>query len=312
MNSLLAQLDQGLIDAFTLEEISQISQGTTSQSELGTKFGANADVEVGAGALPGGGFRLGFNAGGNESESEISSVEIIDGQKDLLNKRFHDHALNILIKRLQAEDIIVHDDYNEGDLIKVTGDFDFYDFSLINVATNPKLWREIISWDDSNKSNIFTPEEAKRVVEKLSSGRNLTKKEKTHKGEAIRVHEINVETENIINVMKNLEVFSSTAEKLFKDLTLIKSNKLIGLLKKDFLRESTESLSFRGSNSRKATFLGRVIGVKDEIVDGTNMDEFSPHELNKIPNIMLDILLGSFNIIENGDTLISPIAIYYE
>src|SRR5690625_2666018 len=173
MNSLLAQLDQGLIDAFTLEEISQISQGTTSQSELGTKFGANADVEVGAGALPGGGFRLGFNAGGNESESEISSVEIIDGQKDLLNKRFHDHALNILIKRLQAEDIIVHDDYNEGDLIKVTGDFDFYDFSLINVATNPKLWREIISWHISKEIRVFTPEEAKRVVEKLSSGRNL-------------------------------------------------------------------------------------------------------------------------------------------
>ena len=312
MNSLLAQLDQGLIDAFTLEEISQISQGTTSQSELGTKFGANADVEVGSGALPGGGFRLGFNAGGNESESEISSVEIVDGQKDLLNKKFHDYALNILIKRLENESLIVDKEFREGDLIKVTGNFDFYDFSLISTSTSPDLWAEVMSWDESDKSELFTAKDAQKVFNKLEAGKRLTEKEKIYQEEALRIHAINIEKQNIVNTMKKLEVLSSMAEKLFKNLTLIKSNKLIGLLKKDFLRESTESLSFRGSNSRKATFLGRVIGVKDEIVDGTNMDEFSPHELNKIPNIMLDILLGSFNIIENGDTLISPIAIYYE
>lgn len=312
MNSLLAQLDQGIINDYTLEETTQTSQGTTAQSALGTEFGTKAGLSLDTGFLPGGGLNFSVNAGGNESESEISSYKIIEGQRDLLNKKFHDYALNILLNKLNDNNMIVKENYGEGDLIKITGKFDFYDFSLIRIASDPLLWKELISWEEFGRETTITVQEAKKVYEKVMAGKQLTKKEQENKDEALTTHLKNVEIQNIVDVMSKLAVHSSTTDKLFKDLTFIKSSNLVGLLKKQFLRESTESLSFRGSNTREATFIGRVIGIKEVVIDGTNLQDFSPSEINKIPNILLDILLGSFDILEVGDTLISPIAIYYE
>ena len=169
-----------------------------------------------------------------------------------------------------------------------------------------------MSWEDYDSVYDFTEKEAKRVYDKVTSGKNLTNKESAIKNEALIYHKKVVEREEITRIMKMLETYSSTTNQLFKDLTFVKTNNLVGLLKKKFLRESTESLSFRGENTRKAKFLGRVIGIKDYIFDGSDTDfDFSPNEINKIPNILLDVLLGSFGILKLNDILISPISVYY-
>lgn len=116
----------------------------------------------------------------------------------------------------------------------------------------------------------------------------------------------------IIQIMRQLNSLSEFASDLLKNLTLIKAGNYIGLLKKDYLRESAESLSFRTEETRKANILFRVIGKKNTVTDGTNMGIFSETDLDKIPNMMLDMILGSFKIIEVGDVLITPIAVYYE
>lgn len=312
MNSLTAQLEQGIINDYTKEHSSVSSESVSGESKTEEKSGFSASFKASTGAFPGG--EIGFNGslGSADSEGQGSSKGFTEGQKDLLNKKFHDYSLDLLIEKLEKGDLIKDHSSVEGDIIKTKGAFDFYDFSLISVATNPDLWSEVMSWEDNSSETNLSPSEAKRIYNKLNSGKNLTNKEETKQDEAIKIHENNMGIKEIVDIMKKLEVHSSTIDKLFKDLTFIKTNNLIGLLKKDYLRESTESLSFRGSNSRKATFLGRIIGVKNNVTDGSDMDNFSPHEINKIPNILLDILLGSFGIIKIGDTLISPIAIFYE
>lgn len=312
MNSLLAQLDQGIVDNYAIEESSATSEASSTSSDLGVQHGFNAGIKFDTGALPGGAASFGFNSGGKENEGQINSVEVTEGQKDLLNKQFHDYSLDILMMKLNSKDLIKHEDIEEGDLIQSEGEFDFYDFSLINKSANADTWKEIMGWTNFGIERDFTDKEAATIYDKLTKRNSLTKKEERIKDEAVQLHKSNMEIKKITDIMRMLELHSSVTDKLFKDLTFIKTDNLIGLLKKDFLRESTESLSFRGKNTRKAKFLGRVIGVKSELIDGDNLGDFNPHEINRIPNILLDILLGSFNILELDDILISPIAVYYE
>lgn len=312
LNSLLAQLDQGLIDNYSVEESAATTEGASTTTDLGVKHGFKAGVRFDTGALPGGSMDFGINGGGQENEGQISSTEVTEGQRDLLNKQFHDYSLDILINKLQKENLIKKSNIQEGDLIQSEGEFDFYDFSLIKKAANAETWSKIMSWEDIEVKRNFTDKEAANLYNKLEKDKDLTKKEERIRKEAVEVHIKNVERERITQVMGMLEIHSSTTNQLFKDLTFVKTDNLVGLLKKEFLRESTESLSFRGKNTRKAKFLGRVIGVKNDIVDGSYIKDFSPNEINKLPNILLDILLGSFNILELDDVLISPIAVYYE
>lgn len=312
MNSLLAQLDQGITSSYSNEQTNQTSEGVANQSSVGKKSGIDASIKMSSGALPGGEIGFGSSIGSSDGETETSSRRFTEGQRDLLNKKFHDYSLDILINKLKDNELLINDELNEGDLIESTGQYDFYDFSLINAASNADMWKEVMGWEESDTDPVFTKKEAKRVHDKIISGKTLTKKEEDNREEALAIHQKHIETNSIVDIMKMMEVYSSTTDRLFRDLTFIKSRKLVGLLKKEFLRESTESLSFRGKNSRKAIILGRVIGIKDTIIDGQGLTDFSPKEINKIPNILLDILLGSFDILEVGDTLISPIAIFYE
>lgn len=117
---------------------------------------------------------------------------------------------------------------------------------------------------------------------------------------------------SILKVFKQLNSLSVFASNLLEDLSVIKTVNTIGLLKRKYLRESPESLSFRTDKSRKIKFLIRVIGKKEIVYDGFNIPQFQEEELDMIPNIMLDIILGSFKIIQKGDFIVTPIAIYYE
>lgn len=43
-----------------------------------------------------------------------------------------------------------------------------------------------------------------------------------------------------------------------------------------------------------------------------NLPNMPEKDLDKLPTFILDILLGSFNIFEKDDLVVTPIAIFYE
>lgn len=139
-----------------------------------------------------------------------------------------------------------------------------------------------------------------------------TAKEREQMEIAQNIVSANEQFKPIVNVFKQLNTLSTFASKLLEDLSVIKSDNKIGLVKKKYLRESPEALSFRTDKSRKIKFLIRVIGKKEIVYDGFNIPTFQEDELDMIPNMMLDIILGSFKIIKKGDFIVTPIAIYYE
>ncbi|MBM7607538.1 hypothetical protein JOD29_000782 [Lysinibacillus composti] len=308
MNSMLAQLDQGLVNNFSMESSNQETTGEATQSTRHSSGGLTAGVKVSSGFLPGGSFQLGgkSDAGGNESESYTTTF--LEGQKDILNKAFHDHALNILISKLEDNELLIRGtNVNEGDLFLLDSQFKFYDFELMKKSLSADFFEKFMLFGISPE-NKMSIEEAKRITGK----KNHNAQERQKLDEARKIVTAHQIISPIINVFDQLNSLGHFASELLTDLSLIKADKNIGLLKKDCLRESAESLSFRTDNSRNAKMLLRVIGKKNNIFDGNSVMKFAENDIDMFPNIMLDIILGSFKILEKNDVLVTPIAIYYE
>ena len=142
VNSLLAQLDQGVTNEFMIEEGSSISRSSTQTTDLGMDGGVEGGIKLDTGMFPGGSLNFNVRRGDRQNEGEISSVQVTDGQKDLLNKQFHDYSLDILIHKLRKRKLVNDtDEIKEGDIIQSEGRFEFYDFSLINKASNANIWK---------------------------------------------------------------------------------------------------------------------------------------------------------------------------
>jgi len=307
MNSMLAQLDKGLINNFSLEESNQQAESEGSQSSRGKNAGLRGSINVSTGFLPGGGLRLDSNLGNNGSESTTESRTILEGQKDILNKAFHDYALEVLTNKLVEQDYLNRsENLNEGDIYLGESTYRFYDFNLINNAMDYDFMRDLLLTDVEKLE--FNLSEAKKLLEKATP----SAKERQKLDIASAVVAAHENANPILDVFEKMNIMGKFASKLLNDLVVIKADKNIGLLKKKYLRESSEALSFRTDNSRQVKYLVRVIGKKEKIFTGENIQMLKEDDLDIIPNLMVDVLLGSFKIIKEGDLIVTPIAIYYE
>lgn len=305
INSMLAQLDEGIVSSFVMESSSQETQGEETQSSFGKNAGIGTRIKLSTGFLPGGSATFTGNSGENGIESERISTTMLEGQKDILNKAFHDHALEILINKLEEKELLKNDtEISEGDLTFIESSFRFYDFELLKNSIDTDVMTTTMTFDKSGKSP--TLEEAQNILKKKPA------KNTTQYIQAQEVIKINEVIKPAINVMNLLGSLGKYASNMLRNQSIIKANTNIGIIKNKYLRESPEALVFRTDTSRKAKILLRVIGKKNRVYDGTNMMQFKEQDVDKIPNMMLDVILGSFNIIKNGDTLVTPIAIYFE
>lgn len=307
MNSMLAQLDEGLINSFTLEESRQESETEGVQTNHGRNAGLRGSLKVDTGLLPGGGFKVDGSLGNNSNQNTNESRTFLEGQKDVLNKAFHDHALDVLTSKLIDGKFLSHGpEFREGDIYLSEDAYRFYDFNLIKKSMDVDFMKKLLLMDiEKTGMNL---KDAKKIVSKTNpnaKGRNQMELAKT----VINAHDV---AEPIIDVFEKMNIMSSFASNLLDDLTLIKTKNEIGLLKKRYLRESVEALSFRTDKSREVKYLVRVIGKKEHIFSEHNIPTIKENEIDIIPNMMLDLILGTFNIIKKGDLIVTPIAIYYE
>lgn len=308
MNSMLAQLDEGLINSFSLEQWDQEVVTVGQQSARGKSAGMNGSMNAGTGAIPGINFNFGANLGNTGNEMNHNSQAILDSQKDILNKAFHDYALDLLTQKLDDKKLLINisDTLTEGDLHLGESTFRFYDFDLLRKSMDYNAMEEMMLARVSGSEIKY--EEALRIVNKPKP--NAKERENMEKAKQIvTTHQA---VKPILDMFKQLNSLSSFATNLLEELSIVKTENKIGLVKKKYLRESPEALSFRTDQSRKVKYLVRVIGKKEIVFNGFNLPLLNESDLDVIPNMMLDIILGSFKIIQQGDLLVTPIAIYYE
>lgn len=308
INSLLAQLDKGLITSFSAEQNTQEGLSEGQQSGYTKQGIVKGGVQVGG--IIFGKAGVDSQVGTTSTETENTSRTFLEGEKDILNKAFHDYSLNILEQKLTDKNILKHGpNFNEGDIHLGEATYQYYDFNLINKIVDVEAFSEIMSFGETKF--VLSMEEAFKINTKKTN-KNTSTLELAKITEAKAMIEKYEQMRPLLRDIKQMEIYSSFANKFFGESSIIKMGNKVGLLKKEYLREGSESLSLRTDDSRKIKFLVRILGVKKEIYDGNSDELFNPSEINLIPNMIFDVILGSMQIVKVGDVLVTPLAIYYE
>lgn len=273
LNSHLAQFEKGLLIKET-DERGMESSDSTNES---------MDAETGINGILGIGLKLQskVSEGDSSTESEFT--------KNIVENVLHDYAVDLLIQHCTDNNILF--DFNtasEGSFVTYSSPFQIYDFNYLKDLTDPNIIGPILPdtpqkpSSQSGKRDQIEYQKQKQALQKCT------------------------ETFNLIH---NLSVF---ADKLLSDSLLIKVQKGIIICKRSKLRLNKAQVSFENESNRKIQVFGVVSTKKEETHPQGIFPFFKPSDIDKVSSMLFDITLSSFNILNNNDKIIKPIAIYFE
>lgn len=156
VNSIIAQTDNGLIDAITTEK----ETGVENKNMKGEKFGGTGEMEGKILKL----IRAQLNLVASKS-SENSDTEY-DTTKKIIAKTLHDAAFDIAYEAIKPNEISSgKDEANPGDYIEMTRIFDFVDFRYLK-----RLFSKdgIVDWLKKNDRREITDSIEKCVENNLN------------------------------------------------------------------------------------------------------------------------------------------------
>lgn len=285
VNSLLAQQNSGLITKLVNEdgESDARTEGSTEQTTTSSDVGLSALLK----------------AAGSYSNTNVDSYNFVfsKSNKNLVETALDDHSLDLLITGLEAKELIKHSDYQDGDLISVSGELTVFNFE------------QLANTSDLEEIEFFLPgyDEFKSLQSEL---RKIKGKDKhLHRIKQIQ-EELSMNGWNNFKTMKHV---SSYLTKLLPETNLIKISNTFSILPLEFLRVQSVQLSFMQLGKRKIKMLGICSSTFDEQIpsDFSHMKD-SNLMLKYAPTTILNIMLGSFGMVAKDDHLVRPIAIYFE
>lgn len=287
VNSMLAQLDQGLI----LKNISDKTDITTNQEEGGSE----KTTELNAG------INLPLSAGTRHNETEIDKYSVIysTSNTQLIETVIDDYALELLSKKIESK-IKTNSSVKEGEFIQRTEKIRVFDFAKLKETIDKSFLEKL-------KPEIFSEyEDAKKQLKKVSKAN--AEKHKT------RIKELEEELEKSVpNLFEQINAFSSYMDTLFDNSKIIKIGDTLSICENDYIRVTPSLLSIMNISEMEATILGTVIAkVNDEagLESLPSMDAFDT--VSNISNSFMDIMMRSFKIIRTDDYYVRPIAIYFK
>ncbi len=279
LNSYLAQFEKGLLTKETAEH------GIENTDSIG---GASTGT-IGATGIFGIGLKL-----QNEITENDNSVES-EFTKNVVENVLSDYAVDLLIEDCDTNNLLR--DFavaKEGDFISLSSKFQIYDFEYLKSITELSLLKPLLDADEPP----------------VSPGPQASKQERVKYQKDL--HNYNSSTEKAENGFKLINDLSTFANNLFSDSILVTINNGLSICKRNKLRLNKAQISFENESNKHIKIFGIVSTVKKEIhSDGKNFN-FQPNELDKVPSMLFDVLLSSFNMLHNNDKVIKPIAIYFE
>lgn len=285
VNSLLAQQNSGLITKLVNED------GESDARTEGSAEQVTSSSDVGLSAL--------LKAAGSYSKTNVDNYNFVfsKSNKNLVETALDDYSLDLLITGLEAKELIKHSDYQDGDLISVSGELTVFNFEQL-----------------ANTSDL---EEIEFLLPGYDEFKSLQSELKKIKGKDKHLHRINQIQEELSmngwNNFKTLKHVSSYLTKLLPETNLIKISNTFSILPLEFLRVQSVQLSFMQLGKRKIKMLGICSSTFDEQIpsDFSHMKD-SSLMLKYAPTTILNIMLGSFGMVNKDDHLVRPIAIYFE
>ena len=285
VNSLLAQQNSGLITRLVNENGVSDSK-TESNAEQQT-----VTSDIGLSAL--------LKANGGYSETNIDSYNFVfsKSNKNLVETALDDYSLDLLIKSLDESQKIKYSEYEDGDIISTTGELTAFDFKQLAEASNlVEIESMLPGYDDFQRKRM--------EVRKLRDRDKYLDKSKRLQSE------LEADSWNSFDMLKNM---SSYMKKLLPETNLVKINDTFSILPIEFLRVQNVQLSFMQLGKREIKMLGICSSTIDEQIPSDFSHMYGSSLMIKYaPTTILNIMLGSFELIEKGDHLVRPIAIYFE
>lgn len=313
VNSLLSQHNGGLVSGVNTEN------STNKKMHNSSKTGGKTSATVGAEASAGLGKLLSsFNASvdgkimGEIDGEKARSKELSEGQKDIINKTFHDYSLNILLEDLSDMIKSTIDDTKIGDLVQLRAESKLYDFELLSELiktsnVNGSTEMEEIE-DDINRFKLLNNLNFKMVEELFEYDRlgvpYTNKQKKYYEGHQEVIEEYRELYEEFITEKRGLQNINILHGYL-DGISLLTVENSVSLIEKNYLYEPSKVMGFRANDKQKINIVGRVINITEN--DYGEITE----DLSTLPLRMIERLLKMIQIINVGTRIIEPIAIYY-
>ena len=285
VNSLLAQQNSGLITKLVNEdgESDARTEGSTEQTTTSSDVGLSALLK----------------AAGSYSNTNVDSYNFVfsKSNKNLVETALDDYSLDLLITGLEAKNLIKHSDYQDGDLISVSGELTAFNFEQLAETSDLEEISFLLPGYDEFKS--------------LKSEYGKIKGRDKYLPRAKEIQQaLSTNGWDVFEMIKHMSVY---LKKLLPETNLIKISNTFSILPLEFLRVQSVQLSFMQHGKRKIKMLGICSSTFDEQVpsDFSHMED-SNLMLKYAPTTILNIILGSFGMIDKADHLVRPIAIYFE
>ncbi|CAI3409222.1 DUF6414 family protein [Enterococcus cecorum] len=294
INSTLAQLDKGLI-----KNISEGDEQTNSQSE-----GNSKDTNFGLDGIFGVGVQL------TGQISKFNSTEYSATQNRMLEYALNDYSVDLIISKIAQTEKFIDNvmQSKEGNIIVFSGDFSIYDFDLIKQITDESIISLLADDNYSEKDLIKFEKQLRQNRSKVKNTPQIAE-EIQRLEEVISAIKSNKESKKAYNIINKASKF---ADSILGGSIFIKSDNSLSLCKRECFRLNQGQLALLAESKRKINILAIVTAVKDEIHPEGISENFEVNDMNSIPSLFTDIFLSNFNMISEGDRILTPMAIFFE
>lgn len=287
VNSLLAQIDQGLI----LKQIAEENNSQGTHEETSNQESYSAGGRLGAGLFSG-------NVANTEITADKTALVYSSGNRELVETAIDDFSLELLLDKIK-DDIKTIENVTEGEIVKEIDDLTIYDFSMLKNTM------------DIDSLEIFLPDivEDYRRAEKELKKISQANKEK----HASKIAEIKAMLENsfIFNVSR-INRMSQYVESLLSDCSILKIGTSLCICEEQNTRIPKSSLALLNASKRKATILGIAAAEIETDLEFLNFGGSPSRILSHGPSMFINMVTNSFDITKEGDRFVRPIAIYFE
>lgn len=283
VNSLLAQVNSGLVTKL-------VNESTESDSK--TENGGATETSTAAA-----GINAILKGDTSHSTTNIDSYSIVFSRsnRNLIESALDDYSLDVLLDSIKEQ--LKSEDYAVGDFVLINDVLHSYNFkTLINGIELKGIGSQLEGYEEFQND--------RRKFDKLSNKEKHLEKNKQL---------INRVTSSGWNNFHNGKIMAEYMDSLFPDMTLIKIADTLSICENKFIRLNPAILNFNNLGGRKASVLGIVTSKFAEKVpsDFTNVQD-ADALYRYAPSIFSNIILGSNHIIDGGDFVVRPIAIYFE
>lgn len=285
INSFLAQNGAGYIQTVANSNEKKKANTTTHEDE--------ADFTMAIKAI--------LNAGTSIKSTDMASEALSKTQSDLINKAIGDYSLDLVLSQ--------NPDWNEnisqsqnGEYFKITSSScKFIDFNLVGEITDPKRMADFI-----NSSSPEYEEYKKMMKKKGTKGQKLTSEELLR----LKTLEKEIALPSLWNQLSQYGKFGSL---LFPNSLIFKINGGLAFIDSENLRLNTSQLYMLNSSERNMVVVGQVSQIQKHVhSDGQMENDLALSDYGKVPVIMSEIILGSSELLNEGDRIFRPFAIYFE